>query len=165
VRPTTLLDAIVNCGRDEDRRCREVDVADKESNSHRGEHQLRGTSRIEVWPRNWLVPVILLTLRECTSYGYKLMEQAAAFGFVAMNPGTLYRTLRHMERDGLCESEWDTTNSGGPARRVYSITDAGEAYLDFWAQSLEQYQRNVELFFRLYTGRSPRRRDRQRDDG
>jgi hypothetical protein len=41
--------------------------------------------RIEVRPRNWLVPVILLTLRECTSYGYKLMEQTAAFGFGAMN--------------------------------------------------------------------------------
>jgi PadR family transcriptional regulator, regulatory protein PadR len=67
--------------------------------------------RIEVRPRNWLVPVILLTLRECTSYGYKLMEQTAAFGFVAMNPGSFYRTLRHMEKDGLCESEWDTTNN------------------------------------------------------
>jgi poly-beta-hydroxybutyrate-responsive repressor len=100
------------------------------------EATLAAEHTIEARPRNWLVPVILLTLRECTSYGYKLMEQAAAFGFVAMNPGTLYRTLRHMERDGLCESEWDTTNGGGPARRVYTITDAGEAYLDFWAESL-----------------------------
>ena len=140
-------------------------MTDEERKKHGGEPHSRGTSRIEVWPRNWLVPVILLTLRECTSYGYKLMEQAAAFGFVTMNPGTLYRTLRHMEKDGLCESEWDTTNGGGPARRVYSITDAGEAYLDFWAQALEQYQRNMDLFFRLYTSRSPARRDRQRDDG
>jgi PadR family transcriptional regulator len=81
-----------------------------------------------------------------------------------MNPGTLYRTLRHMERDGLCESEWDTTNGGGPARRVYSITDAGEAYLDFWAKALEQYQRNMDAFFRLYRGR-PARRNQQKDDG
>ena len=69
-----------------------------------------------------------------------------------------------MERDGLCESEWDTTNGRGPARRVYTITDAGEAYLDFWAKSLEQYQRNMDAFFRLYTGR-PARRNRQKDDG
>ena len=33
---------------------------------------------VEVRPRNWLVPVILLTLREWNSYGYKLMEQARA---------------------------------------------------------------------------------------
>ena len=140
-------------------------MRDEELKKHGSEQHLRGTDKIEVWPRNWLVPVILLTLRECTSYGYKLMEQAAAYGFVAMNPGTLYRTLRHMERDGLCQSEWDMTNGGGPARRVYSITDAGEAYLDFWAEALKQYQRNMDAFFRLYTGGLPARRERQKDDG
>src|SRR3954452_17458841 len=106
-------------------------MADEERKKHGGERRPGGTSGIEVRPRNWLVPVLLLTLRECTSYGYKLMQQAAAFGFGAMNPGTLYRTLRHMEKDGLCESTWDTSNGGGPARRVYAIIDAGEAYLDF----------------------------------
>jgi PadR family transcriptional regulator, regulatory protein PadR len=142
-------------------------MTDEEHKKHWDDPRPRGTDRIEVWPRNWLVPVILLTLRECTSYGYKLMEQAAAFGFVAMNPGTLYRTLRHMERDGLCESKWDTTSGGGPARRVYSITDAGEAYLNFWAKSLEQYRRHMDVFFSLYTGgRPPARRNQQhKDDG
>jgi PadR family transcriptional regulator, regulatory protein PadR len=111
------------------------------------------------------VPVILLSLHECTSYGYKLMEQTARFGFVTMNPGTLYRSLRHMEKDGLCESEWET-NKAGPPRRVYTITDAGEAYLGFWAEALEQYRRNMDVFFRLYTGgRPPARRDRRNDDG
>jgi poly-beta-hydroxybutyrate-responsive repressor len=71
-----------------------------------------------------------------------------------MNPGTLYRTLRQMEKDGVVESSWETSR-GGPARRMYSITDAGEAYLEFWAKALEQYQRNMDTFFRLYTGRPP----------
>src|ERR671939_741248 len=116
------------------------------------ETELRG---VEARPRNWLVPVILLSLREWNSYGYELMERTAAFGFEAMNPGTLYRTLRQMEKDGVVKSKWETSK-GGPARRVYSITDAGEAYLDFWARSLEQYRRNMDTFFRLYTGRSLR---------
>ena len=107
---------------------------------------------VEVRPRNWLVPVILLTLRELNSYGYELMERTAAFGFEAMNPGTLYRTLRQMEKEGVVESQWETSK-GGPARRMYTITDAGRSYLDFWAQSLEQYQRTMDNFFRLYTGR------------
>jgi len=115
-------------------------------------------------PRNWLVPVILLTLREWNSYGYELMERAAAFGFEAMNPGTLYRTLRQMEKEGLCVSKWETSK-GGPARRVYSITEAGEAYLDFWARSLEQYQQTIDTFFRLYTGRSPRTEKEKRMNG
>jgi PadR family transcriptional regulator len=96
-----------------------------------GEPGAARNKAVEVRPKNWLVPVTLLMLRECTSYGYKLMEQAALFGFEAMNPGTLYRTLRQMENEGLCASKWDTTSGGGPARRVYSITDGGEAYLEF----------------------------------
>ncbi|MEJ7871314.1 MAG: helix-turn-helix transcriptional regulator [Rubrobacteraceae bacterium] len=117
---------------------------------------------VEVRPRNWLVPVILLSLREWNSYGYELMERTAAFGFEAMNPGTLYRTLRQMEKDGVVESEWETSR-GGPARRVYSITDAGEAYLDFWAEALKQYRTNMDSFFRLYTGR-PLRKDDENGD-
>ncbi len=113
------------------------------------EPEIRG---VEARPRNWLVPVILLSLREWNSYGYELMERASAFGFEAMNPGTLYRTLRQMEKEGIVESTWETSR-GGPARRMYSITDAGRAYLDFWAKSLEQYQRTMETFFSLYTGR------------
>ena len=105
----------------------------------------------EVRPRNWLVPVILVTLREWNSYGYKLMERLTAFGFEATNPGTLYRTLRQMENNGIVKSNWETSK-GGPARRMYSITDAGEAYLDFWAKSLEQYQQTMDTFFQLYTG-------------
>ena len=104
---------------------------------------------VEVRPRNWLVPVVLVTLREWNSYGYELMERLTAFGFEAMNPGTLYRTLRQMEKEGLCDSRWETSK-GGPARRVYSITEAGEAYLDFWAESLEQYRHIMDTFFRIY---------------
>ena len=36
----------------------------------------------------------------------------------------LYRTLRKMENDGLCESKWKTA-SGVPARGMYSITRNG----------------------------------------
>jgi poly-beta-hydroxybutyrate-responsive repressor len=117
-----------------------------------------GARGVEARPRNWLVPVILLSLREWNSYGYELMERASGFGFEAMNPGTLYRTLRQMEKDGVVESTWETSR-GGPARRMYTITDAGRAYLDFWAQSLEQYQRTMDTFFRLYTGMPPREKE------
>ena len=141
-------------------------MADEEREKHGGEPRPgEPNGKIEVRPRNWLVPVILLTLRECTSYGYDLMERTAKFGFEATNPGTYYRTLRHMEKDGLCNSEWDTSSGAGPARRVYSITDAGEAYLGFWVEALEQYRRNMDFFFSLYTGTSPARRDQQEDGG
>jgi poly-beta-hydroxybutyrate-responsive repressor len=110
----------------------------------------------EAWSKNWLVPILLLMLRQWSSYGYELMEKMSTFGLVAMNPGTFYRTLRQMEKDGMVSSSWDTSE-GGPARRMYSITDAGEAYLNYWAESLNQYQRMMDTFFRLYTGQPPPR--------
>ena len=107
----------------------------------------------EAWSKNWLVPVVLLMLRQWSSYGYEIMEKMAAFGLTAMNAGTFYRTLRQMEKDGMVSSNWDTSEAG-PARRVYSITEAGEAYLKFWAESLDQYQKMMDNFFQLYTGQS-----------
>jgi PadR family transcriptional regulator, regulatory protein PadR len=88
-------------------------------------------------------------LRQWNSYGYELMERYVELGFEALNPGTVYRTLRKMEKDGLCESEWETAR-GGPARRVYSITNAGEAYLDLWVESLEHYQQTMDAFLQAY---------------
>lgn len=115
-------------------------------------------------PKNWLTAVLLLLLREWSSYGYDLMEKAAAFGFAALNPGTLYRVLRQMEKEGLVSSGWDTSGQG-PARRIYSITEAGEAYLKLWAGSLEQYRRTMDTFFRLYTGRPMSKRpDREKPE-
>jgi poly-beta-hydroxybutyrate-responsive repressor len=110
------------------------------------------------------VAVILVTLRERVSYGYELLERVAAFGFEAMNPGTLYRTLRQMEKEGLCESAWETSK-GGPARRMYSITEAGEAHLhNFWVESLKQYQRTMDAFFRLYADGTPRAGEKKDDE-
>ena len=105
-------------------------------------------------PKNWLEPMILLSLREWSSYGYELMQRATMFGFEAMNPGTVYRTLRRMEEDGVVESSWETPG-GAPARRMYTITGSGEAYLSVWAKSLERYQQSVDDFFKLYGGKPP----------
>jgi PadR family transcriptional regulator, regulatory protein PadR len=139
---------------------RVMDNEERRSEAEVRQTEFRG---VEARPRNWLVPVILLSLREWNSYGYELMERAAAFGFEAMNPGTLYRTLRQMEKEGIVESTWETSR-GGPARRMYSITDAGRSYLDFWAKSLEQYQKTMDNFFRMYTGRPPRPQGTQGKD-
>ena len=139
------------------------DVTD-EGGGRRQDSEYQGPKphKAEARPRNWAQPVILVLLREWNSYGYEMMERMAEFGFEAMNPGTLYRTLRDMEKNGAVKSAWDTSK-GGPPRRVYSITDAGEAYLDFWVKSLEQYQRNVDAFFGLYTGK-PRQASGKKDE-
>jgi PadR family transcriptional regulator, regulatory protein PadR len=117
--------------------------------NHNDEYQFASSLNnniIDVRPKNWLTPVALLMLREKSSHGYELMERIAEFGFKAINPGTLYRTLRKMENEGLCETTWETSN-GGPACRVYSVTNAGEGYLESWAEGCKNYQRILNSFF------------------
>jgi poly-beta-hydroxybutyrate-responsive repressor len=123
------------------------------------------TAITDAWSKNWLVPVLLLMLREWSSYGYQLMEKMAAFGLTTMNAGTFYRTLRQMEKDGMVSSCWDTSENG-PARRIYSITDAGETYLKYWADSLNQYQKMMNTFFQLYTStdHSGEHNDKEQND-
>ena len=106
---------------------------------------------IDARPRKWLVPVTLLFLKEeNSSYGYEIMQRLEEeFGFEQINPSSVYRTLRQMEQEGLCESAWETAE-GGPARRMYSITEAGEAYLEAWADACKQYQQVMESFSRVY---------------
>ena len=111
--------------------------------------QVAGQEKIGTRPTNWLVPSLLLMLRDRSSYGYELMERLTALGIEDTDISTVYRPLRRMEKKQLARSGWETTR-GGPARRVYSITDHGEAFLESWMNSLEQHQKMIEMFFRVY---------------
>ncbi len=69
--------------------------------------------KVQARPRKWLSPVILVFLREESSYGYEIMKRLEEeFSFEQINPGSVYRTLRQMEQEGLCESEWETAEGG-----------------------------------------------------
>jgi PadR family transcriptional regulator PadR len=112
-----------------------------------------------------LTPVALVVLRKESSYGYQLMERLATeFGFEQINAGTLYRTLRQMEKEGLCESEWETSKGGVPARRMYYITEAGQAYLDAWVQACKEYRRVMDALSRAYTSRTTPRSSEHGDE-
>ncbi|WP_342469742.1 poly-beta-hydroxybutyrate-responsive repressor [Ureibacillus sp. FSL K6-3587] len=100
-------------------------------------------------PKNFLIPIMLLHLREFNTHGYELMEKITKFGIESLDHGNFYRLLRQLEKDNLVTSVWDTS-SGGPAKRIYSITEAGEKYLDMWANSLSEYQKLLNQFFNLY---------------
>ena len=114
---------------------------------------MQDRNKIEVRPKNWLTPVALVILREESSYGYELMERLEEqFGFEQISAGTLYQTLRRMEQQGLCRSEWETSE-GGPARRMYYITEPGESYLAAWAEGCERYQNVMDCFFQAYASR------------
>ncbi len=86
-----------------------------------------------------LVSSLLAFLRRWNAYGYQLVQELAKAGLPAFDSTTVYRTLRQLERAGLVSSFWDTSESG-PARRMYSLTKAGEAFLDLWLDLFGRYQ-------------------------
>ena len=104
-----------------------------------------------------MIPITLVLLEEESSYGYELMEHMEEeFGFEQINPGSVYRTLRQMENEGLCSSEWDVRAESGPPRRMYAVTEEGKAYLSAWAKACEHYQKLMDEFARVYGRRSAR---------
>lgn len=100
-------------------------------------------------PKNLMIPVLLLSLSNWSLHGYKLIQELTRFGFSSIDQGNVYRTLRQLEKDDLVKSEWDTT-AGGPAKRIYSITEAGQTYLRTCSDALEQYQSIINRFFTMY---------------
>ena len=100
-------------------------------------------------PKNFLIPIMLLHLRDWNSHGYELMERIMQFGVESIDQGNFYRLLRQLEKDALVTSEW-SMDAGGPAKRIYAITEAGEQYLEMWAGSLSYYQKMLDQFFNLY---------------
>lgn len=93
-------------------------------------------------------PVVLLLLkRKGRSYGYdlgnELEDHAITDGKVER--AALYRTLRALEANGNVASEWETEN-GGPARRVYSLTEDGEQHLRDWVAVLDHVSQSMKRF-------------------
>jgi len=113
-------------------------------------------------PRDVLVPYVLLAVSLQRGHGYWIEEYLRGVGLFGLEMSTLYRTLRHLERDGLLSSTWEP-GPAGPARRMYSLTDAGRAWLDNWAQALQGYRDLLDRFFGLYAPRQqpPKRGRRQ----
>lgn len=99
--------------------------------------------------RNWLVPYLLLILRNWTLHGYDLMSRLADFGIKTIDHGTIYRTLRQLEKDGHVESAWQNSETG-PARRMYCITGAGIDFLENWFDTMNFYQGLVNNFIDFY---------------
>ncbi len=101
-------------------------------------------------PKNFLTPWVLLVLKQWSLHGYLILQQLERMGFQGVDHPTLYRELRRLEQQGHVASEW-LTDGSGPAKRVYSITEAGEEILKGWTDVVSGYQRMITGFFDLYS--------------
>lgn len=104
----------------------------------RGRHGWRGGRGLQRGQIARVVePCLLTLLQEGDRHGYELLAELNRFGLdpALVDSGLIYRALRQMEEARWVASRWDTTGSG-PARRVYSITAAGQEALAAWRREL-----------------------------
>ena len=91
-------------------------------------------------------PIVLVSLaRRSSAHGYQIAQDAEelAITHAGLDRAAIYRTLRRFEANGMAESSWET-EGGGPARRVYRLTEAGLAHLAEWNDLLGEISSSLE---------------------
>lgn len=96
----------------------------------------------------FIEPVVLYLLKKLgQAHGYQLAGELPehAIGETVIDRGALYRTLRQLEAAAYVSSDWDVSG-GGPARRCYRLTPAGEQYLRHWTDLIERMTESMTGF-------------------
>ena len=102
--------------------------------------------------KNWVSLVILRVLSESPMHGYKLIETLNESGYLVddkIETGTLYTTLRRLEKKGLLVSNWEIPPNE-KRRRVYNVTEAGGLYLKEIIESIMQRKPMIEDMIKFY---------------
>ncbi len=102
----------------------------------------------------WLIPFLLLFLRDGVFYRDELKERLDALGVDGIRPEEMHQSLRKMEWEGLvrCYREDDGDGISDTSGLRCEVTEVGLAYLEFWANSLTQYREEMDLFLDTYAG-------------
>ncbi len=98
----------------------------------------------------FIEPVLLLMLKERDkTYGYDLSLELERYVFTdaEVERAALYRTLRVLEKNGYVRSQW-AESASGPARKMYTLTKAGDRHLREWAIVLKNVSQSMSDFAR-----------------
>jgi PadR family transcriptional regulator PadR len=84
----------------------------------------------EVYKRGLLTFWILLKLSQCEMYAYEMRPSIADLsqGTIDVDDNSIYRALKRFAEAGLVASDLRPSETG-PARRYFSLTEAGNALL------------------------------------
>ncbi len=114
----------------------------EEGDCHDSERGKSGDCHCESKQDKFIDACLLLLIAQESSHGYDLMEKLKKYGFDSVDPTKVYRRLRRLEREEFVESAWSTETSG-PARRAYRITEDGMDFLQTWLPSV---QRSIDSY-------------------
>lgn len=98
-----------------------------------------------------LRPGIMALLAQGEAHGYQIAQHLSGMRMFAGrepdHPG-VYRALREMADEGLLTSSWETGDTG-PARRVFTLTQAGVDCLETWLTTLRGYREAIDELLTL----------------
>jgi len=102
--------------------------------------------------RRFVEPAVLLLLHAGPKHGYGIAAGLGELGLAgyAVDPSVIYRALYALEELGMVSSTTDAVETAGPPRRVYRLTDQGDAYLREWVLDLRETERMLQRFLAVY---------------
>jgi len=101
---------------------------------------------LEIPSPDWITPFLLVILRERDCYGRELAKQVIDLDLGATRPEAVYRALKQMEEEGMVVSRAERPGYEISWLR-YSIAVLGETYLEYLANVLGQYRKEVDFLF------------------
>ena len=84
-----------------------------------------------------------VSLGKLHGYGVLLRIEQISGGTLSIEQGALYPALRALESSGLIEGQWQE-QAGSPARKIYRLTQTGQAELEKSARSWRHYAASFE---------------------
>lgn len=98
--------------------------------------------------KGYLESIILSLLTEEDLYGYDIAKKIRSLSqeTFEIKEGTMYVILKRLENNGLVESYWDDSLSGGGRRRYHHITEEGTRYLENSRKEWQFFKSIVDSF-------------------
>ncbi len=99
----------------------------------------------------WLQFLILRLIYENPTYGYKLIKDINKIsnGKYIVKSGTMYTTLRRMEKNKLLNSVWEK-NESGPSSRIYNLTIKGKIKLKNLLKMVVERKKIIDQLIKFY---------------
>ncbi len=104
----------------------------------------------------YAIVMLNLILREGPIHGYGLRIRINALSKGMLNPseGTVYETLKNLEKAGLIKSFWGTAPGRGPPRKYYVVTDLGREVISLVNEGVIALLRLIESVVSPEEGRA-----------
>lgn len=101
--------------------------------------------------KSWLKFLILRVLYEQPTYGYDIIQkiEEISYGRHKIKSGTMYTTLRRMEKETLVQSSWKK-NTQGPDQRQYIVTPQGKDYLKHYLEMIIERKKMIDTMATFY---------------